>query len=191
MASEATDVVAATPEAAAARDRPVDAICRRIPYLSTGHRARLRRIYLTEGHAADGVIIDLLHGAGVHLRHDDPAAMRPWRLLAHSAALLAGTGTIGAQPHARSERLGAVFHAAGLSENRLLRLTAARGAGLDAQVIRTMRMVMQRGKVPANLATLFDLIGDDPDRAEAARIRIAQDYYAAKARSDEETSNDD
>ncbi len=190
MASEATDVLAA-PEAPAARDHPVDMICRRIPYLSTGHRARLRRIYLTESHAADGVVIDLLHGAGVHLPYGEPAAMRPWRLLTHSAALLAGTGTVGTQPHSRGKRLGAAFHAAGLSENRLLRLTAARGAGLDAQVVRTMRLVMQRGEVPVNLLTLFDLIGDDPDRAEAARIRIAQDYYAAEARSDEETSSDD
>lgn len=54
-----------------------------------------------------------------------------------------------------------------------------------------MRMLAQHGKAPVNLYTLFALIGNDPDRAEDARIRIAKDYYAAEARSEEGTSSDD
>ena len=79
----------------------------------------------------------------------------------------------------------AAFQEIGLSENRLMRLTSARGKGLEAQIIRAVRMLAQKGQVPVNLRTLFALIGNDPDKAEDARIRIAKDYYAAEARSEE------
>ena len=78
-----------------------------------------------------------------------------------------------------------------MSENRLMRLTSARGKGLEAQIIRAVRMLAQKGQVPVNLRTLFALIGHDPDKAEDARIRIAKDYYAAEARFEEGTSSDD
>lgn len=167
---------------------PVESIAGQIAHLSSGDRAQLRRLYLTGRHEADGVVIGLMHRAGVTVPTDLRAFAR-WRLLAHCAALLSGTG--GLQPHAAGRRLGAALHEAGLSENRLLRLTAARGAGLEAQVIRAMRMVAQRGAVPVNLHTLFDLTGNDPDTVEAARLRIAHDYYAAQARSDKGVSSDD
>lgn len=186
MASDASGAtVAATPPRP---KTPVDSIAGQIAHLSSGRRAQLRRLYLTESHAADGIVIDLLHRAGV-TAPTDLRAFDAWRLLAHCAALLSGTG--GLQPHAAGRRLGTALHAAGLSENRLLRLTAARGAGLEAQLIRAMRMVAQHGEAPVNLHTLFDLIGDDPDDAEAARLRIAHDYYAAEARSEKGVSSDD
>lgn len=182
----ASDPGGATVAAAPQKPKtPVDSIAGQIAHLSSGRRAQLRRLYLTESHAADGIVIDLLHRARVTVP-TTVEALAPWRLLAHCAALLSGTG--GFQPHAAGRRLGAALHEAGLSENRLLRLTAARGAGLEAQVIRAMRMVAQRGAGPVNLHTLFDLIGDDPDRAEAARLRIAHDYYAAEARSEKGVS---
>ena len=80
-------------------------------------------------------------------------------------------------------RLGTALHAAGYSEHRLLRLTAARGQGLEDQIIRAARMLAQAGEAPVNLWTLFHLAGRDSGKAEEARIRIAQDYYAAAARA--------
>lgn len=161
------------------RKDPVASIAGQVAHLSTGDRAALRRLYLTKRHEADGVVIGLLHRAGVAL----PArteSFAPWRLLAHVAALLSGTA--GTQPHAPGRRVGSALHAVGYSENRLLRLTAARGDALAGQIIRAARMLAQGGEVPVNLWTLFQLAGHDPGRAGEARIRIAQDFYAAAAR---------
>jgi len=165
-----------------ARKDPVASIAGQVPHLSTGDRARLRRIYLTRSRGADGVVVGLMMRAGVEPPLPEKQHLfEPWRLLAHVAALLSGTG--GEQPHAPGRRLGLALHAAGYSENRLLRLTAARGDGLRGQVIRAARMLAQAGERPVNLWSLFNLVGNDPDRAEQARIAIAQDYYAAQARS--------
>lgn len=187
MASEAAVPVA--PGAAPERNKsPVDSIAGQIAFLSTGDRALLRRMYLTESHQADGVVIRLMHRAGL-TAPSDPRNFAPWRLLVHCAALLSGTA--GLYPHATGRPLGAAFQEIGLSENRLMRLTSARGKGLEAQIIRAVRMLAQKGQVPVNLRTLFALIGNDPEKAEDARIRIAKDYYAAEARSEEGTSSDD
>lgn len=186
MASEVA--VQAAPGTIPTPKNPVESIAGQIPYLSTGDRALLRRMYLTESHEADGVVIRLMYRAGL-TAPSDPRAFAPWRLLAHCAALLSGTG--GLYPHSTGRRLGAAMQDIGLSENRLMRLTSARGKGLEAQVIRVMRMLAQKGQAPVNLHTLFALIGHDPDKAEDARIRIAKDYYAAEARSEEGTSSDD
>ena len=159
---------------------PVASIAGQVPHLSTGDRAALRRIYLTQSNKADGVVVGLLHRAGVPVP-ERAGAFAPWRLLAHVAALLSGTG--GEQPHAPQRRLGTALHAAGYSENRLLRLTAARGPALHDQIVRAARMMAQGGHGPVNLWTLLHLAGRDPDKAEEARIRIAQDYYSAAAKA--------
>ena len=174
-----TDEAAADSPDAARKD-PVASIAGQVPHLSTGDRAGLRRIYLTRSYEADGIVVGLLHRAGVAVP-DNPRAFAPWRLLAHVAALL--SGTTGEPPHAPGRRLGTALQDAGFSENRLLRLTAARGDALDAQIIRAARMLVQAGQGPVNLWTLFNLAGRDRDRAEEARIRIAQDYYSAAAKA--------
>jgi len=166
------------------RKDPVASLAGQVAHLPNGDRAALRRIYLTRSVGADGVVQGLLHRAGV-TPSDRPEVFAPWRLLAHVAALLAGTG--GQQPHAPGRRLGAALHAAGYSENRLLRLTAARGPALHDQIVRAGRMLAQGGQAPVNLWQVLDLAGRDPERAEAARIRIAQDYYAAAARAEGDT----
>lgn len=165
-------------------DKPKDAvasIAAQIAKISTGDRAALRRIYLTKSHEADGVVIGLLHRAGVTMPLSGET-IAPWRLLAHVAALLSGTG--GGHAHAPARRVGSALQAIGFSENRLLRLTAARGTALHGQIVRAARMLAQGGEASVNLWSLFHLAGPDPDRAEEARIRIAQDYYAAVARSE-------
>lgn len=166
----------AAPQAELKTKDPVASIARRIPRLSTGDRARLRRIYLTKSEQADGVVVGLLYDAGVVVPVD-PERFAAWRLLAHVAALLSGTG--GQTPHAPNRRLGAALHAAGYSENRLLRLTAARGPALHAQIVRAARVLAQAGAAAVDLWPFFDLSSVGSDRAEAARLRIAQDYYGA------------
>lgn len=155
-----------------------------VRYLSTGDRAALRRMYLTRSRAVDGVVVKLLLGAKLSPR-DYQSDYDRWKLIAHVAATLSGTGAV--QAHAAGRRLGAALHAAGYSENRLLRLTAARGQALIDQVVRAVHMLAQGGQAPVNLWTLYHLVGNDPVQAEAARLRIAQDYYAAEARSGEGT----
>lgn len=195
MANEAVNVVEA-PEAREAQQAPeanrqrdaMTSISGQLAHLSTGDRAQLRRMFLTERPAADGIVIGLLHRAGVTIP-DEAAAFRPWRLVVHGAALLSGTA--GGYPHASTRRFGTALHAIGLSENRLLRLTSARDAALDAQAIRAVRMLAQLGERAINLWTLFDLVGNDEAKAEVARLRIAQDYYAAQARSTKGDGRDD
>jgi CRISPR type I-E-associated protein CasB/Cse2 len=170
-------------EADEAEDKdPVKSIAGQIANLSTGHRAQLRRLFLVGPHSirADGVVAGLLHRAGVRAEIGSAEAAA-WRLIAHVAATLSGTAA--EYPHAAGKRVGTALHAAGYSENRLLRLTAARGPALQDQIIRAARVLAQAGQRPVNLWTLLDLAGPWADRAEAARLRIAQDYYAADARA--------
>ncbi len=178
MNSPASNNSGTAPLPPAQAKHPVEKFVAQIPGLSNGDRAQLRRIYLTERYEADGVIVGLLHCAGIDATLK-PETFRPWRLLAHCAALLSGTGKVGRPTHAIGRKLGAALKETGLTEIRLLRLTSTRGAELDAQVIRAMRMMAQRKAEPVNLLTLFDLIGNDPERSEVARRLIAQQYYAA------------
>jgi CRISPR type I-E-associated protein CasB/Cse2 len=161
---------------------PVASIAGQVPHLSTGDRAALRRLYLTQGrrHDAEGIVEGLLYRAGVVLG-DQPGARDPWRLLAHVAALLSGTGA--QQPHAPGRRLGRALFEAGLSENRFLRLTTVRGSALEGQIVRAARMLAQAGQTPVDLWPFLHLAGTNPDKADEARVRIAQDYYAALAAS--------
>jgi CRISPR type I-E-associated protein CasB/Cse2 len=174
MASEA-------PAAEAERKDPVASIAGHITVLTTGDHALLRRMYLTAKPAADGVVVKLLHHAEVEPSRYS-ADYAAWRLLAHAAALLSGTGK--KAPHDPRKALGSALHDAGYSENRLLRLTAARGEQLHGLVVLAVRMLAQAGQVPVNLWTLLHLAGRDAGKAEEARIRIAQDYYSAAARQE-------
>ncbi|WP_375429074.1 type I-E CRISPR-associated protein Cse2/CasB [uncultured Sphingomonas sp.] len=166
-----------------ARKDPVASIAGQVANLSMGDRTSLRRLYLTQAsgsrsRAADGVVIGLLHRAGVTVPGYSEA-YEAWKLLAHVAAVLSGTG--GKHPHAPGKRFGAALQAAGCSENRFMRLTAARGAPLRHQIRLAARMLAQSGETPVDLWSVLLLAGRDADEA---RIRIAQDYYAAQARSE-------
>ena len=174
---------------------PVASIAGQVAKLSTGDRALLRRLYLVEASnsrtfAGDGVVTGLLHRAGVKVQLSDavlkafepsPApdpAYAAWRLLAHVAAMLSGTG--GKEAHAPGGRVGSALFEAGVSSSRMLRLTSTRGAALHDQVRLVARRLAQTGR-PVNLWPIYHLIADDPAAAEQARIRIAQEYQAAAA----------
>lgn len=164
---------------------PIASVAGQMTVLSTGDRARLRRIYLTRSYQADGVVAGLLHRAGVEVPEREES-FAPWRLVAHVAALLSGTA--GVNPHAKGRRFGTALQAAGYSENRLLRLTAVRGAALHEQIALAARRIAHADEGPIDLWTVLRFAGlraDQAQAAEEARIRIARDYYAAVARSDE------
>lgn len=71
-------------------DKPKDvvaAIAAQIAKSTTGDRAALRRLHLTQSHKADGVVIGLLCRAGVTMPLS-AETIAPWQPLAHVAALL-------------------------------------------------------------------------------------------------------
>lgn len=176
MASEAVSVTATeTPD-----DGWMGSIAGQIRYLSTGDRAALRRIELTRSPAAAGVVIKLLTRAKVpsDRQRDD---FTRWQIVTHVAAMLSGTGAL--QSHAEGRPVGTALSEANYSENRVLRLLATRGEALHDQVRRAAR-ILATARKPIDLWTIYHLVGDHAGKAEAARLRIAQDYYAAKARSD-------
>ena len=169
---------------ATTEEKPADAMTSISDYLgkprytglSTGDHATLRRMFLKSAPVTEGAVVKLLLSAGVDQRayeRNYPA----WRLVAHVAALVSGTARLRAHDGRRG--LGAALEEAGLSENRLMRLTAARGESLYDQLALAGRMVAQHGAGAFNLWTLLDLAGVDSKRAERARIRIVQDYYSA------------
>lgn len=153
--------------------------------MSTGTRARLRRMDPENPAAAAAALVPLLIEADLI----GPASLPPmdtlvrWATVAQIVAVIAGTGAGMAQG---GERLGAVLNASGLSEARLLRLLSAKGPALRDQAIRIARLVAARGIPRADLRPLADLVvydGTDPDRADAARLRLAADFYRASVAS--------
>lgn len=172
----------AAPDAARLAEKPKDAVASlggQIPHLSTGDRAALRRLFLTRSASADGVVIGLMHRAGLPgTAWLDDADFGRWRLLAHFAAIVSGTAA--AAPHDPRISLGRTLHAAGYSEHRLMRLTSAKGSALPDQVNRVARTLAAGGHRPVDLRTVLDLSFGTGDRAERARLRIARDYYAAE-----------
>lgn len=148
--------------------------------LSTGEHATLRRMMLPGKEvAAEGAVMKLITAAGLG-RLENNQDYEAWKLVIHVAALLAGTARL--RSHDLRRGVGMALQEAGYSENRLMRLTSARGTALRGQIVRAGRMMAVAGAGPVNLWTLFHLAGRDQDKAEEARIRIAQDYYAAAAR---------
>jgi CRISPR system Cascade subunit CasB len=161
----ASELVATTDSAKIDADW-MRSISGQMSHLSTGDRAALRRMELTRSPAADGVVIKLLMQAKVPVTH--------------VAAMLSGTGAL--PSHAESRSVGAALSEASYSENRVLRLLATRGEGLHDQVRRAAR-ILAKARKPIDLWTVYHLVGDDEAKAEAARVRIAQDFYPAEARS--------
>ena len=163
----------------------MDHIAEQLKELSNGHHALLRRMYLTRRRQqADGVVLGLLHGAAVDLdeMQRKPGEYARWCLVAHVGALLSGTTR--RVTHVPNAPLGGALLAAGYSENRLLRLTAARGEPLRDQIIRAARVLAQAGQTGIDLWAIYHLAAGTTERAEAARLRIAQDYYTAAVRSE-------
>jgi hypothetical protein len=176
-----SEVVASAAENAPASKDRMTSISEQICFLSTGDRAALRRIYLKRSSAATGVIVKLVLGAKVPMPLYEADEDR-WQLIAHVAATLSGTAA--ANAHAQGQAVGKALQAGGYSENRLLRLTSARGPALYDQIGLAGRLLARAGQTPVNLWTLFDLAGNNAIKVEAARVHIAQEFYAAQSRSE-------
>ena len=164
--------------ATAPRKDILASVCGQIPHLATGDKAALRRLSLGRSEIAIGIVAGLLARAGApdaELGHT--VAIARWELLAHVAALLSGTAS--RPPHGPTASLGRALQAVGCSEHRLMRLTSARGPALVDQIRRMTRMLAAAGQVPVNLRTVHHLSFDTGPMAEAARLRIARDFYAA------------
>lgn len=185
MAPDASSPETADPPA---RKDPVGSLCGQVPTLSTGDRSALRRLRPAGGSGmADGVVVGLAMRAGVeHVEGFRVETFERWRLLAHVAAVLSGTAAV--PPHQPGASLGRALHAARYSDHRLMRLTSARGPALADQIVRAARMLAAAGQVPVDLRTLFDLSRDVGPEAEAARLRLARDYYAAAHASAKDAS---
>lgn len=178
------------PTATSRSEAPIEAIARHVQDLPNGERAQLRRSYLTGRYEAEGIVARLLVQADVAISPRSDAFNR-WKMLVHCAAVLSGTGRKGASPHARGNSFGAALFQAGLKENRMLRLTSARGRMFDSLLVQTIRRLAQQGVGPVDLYTIFGLLSDRDDKAEEARLRVARDFYTADARSKKETASDD
>lgn len=157
----------------------MQSIAGQIQHLSSGDRAALRRMELTRSPAADAIVVKLLLGAKVPEQRYERDWDR-WRLIGHFTGLLAGTAKLFA--HNEYHGLGGALFDAGVSEKRMLRLLASRGDALREQLALAIR-ILARDRVSVNLWALYHLLGDDPAKSDAARLRMAQHYYAAQAKS--------
>jgi hypothetical protein len=165
-------------------------VCNQVPHLSNGDKAALRRMYLTKSYRADGVVQALTQRARIDLPPEDDAGFESWRILAHAAAIISGTG--GRFPHSEGRSLGRSLQKVGLREDSILRLLTARGPALSDQVRRIVR-ILARGDseaIPTNLLTLRQLADESPTVAEDARRLIARDFFAALDAADRKAKGD-
>ena len=127
-----------------------------------------------------GALARALVLAGIEPDNWQAETWQRWALLAHGMAL-AG--------HDSSARLGTQLAAFGdkkraVSESRVTRLLCARGDAFRQQVPRLLRLMASRGLSPNWLELGALILASDRDEsgAEALRLRIAGNYYAAAQR---------
>jgi CRISPR system Cascade subunit CasB len=181
MPNMASNPAAANADPATA-EKPDDwmtSISRQTHGMSSGDRAALRRMELTKSPGADAVAIKMLLRAQVPPSRVEDDWTR-LRLIGHFAGLLSGTAAL--YPHDERRGVGAALFEAGFSEKRLLRLLASRAEALGDQLALAVR-ILSRERQPVNLWDLYHLLGGDPVKSDAARLRMARHYYAAQAKS--------
>lgn len=156
----------------------VASLASRVAGLATGDRANLRRMTIHSSARTAGTVSGLLMSAGLsNVGKMSDSVFRRWSIVAHCAALLSGTGRNNAHAPGWQNGLGRRLQAVGYSENRLMRLTSAKGTALEGQVVRAVRFIAQSGGGPVDLRTIRDLL--NPEKAETARMAIARSYYSA------------
>jgi CRISPR system Cascade subunit CasB len=148
--------------------------------LDTGERVALARMDPDDmrPHQVAALARALIY-AGLEPESWRPETWRRWALIAHGMAL-AG--------HDRSRGLGQGLSEAGVSESRVTRLLTARGDAFRQLLPRLLRLLANKNVSP-NWHELGGLIlhqdRRDPegaDKAEALRLKIAGQYFAAEAR---------
>jgi CRISPR system Cascade subunit CasB len=144
--------------------------------LDAGEKAALARMdpEMPRPHQV-GALARALVLAGIEVDAWLPETWRRWALVAHGMAL---------SSHDGGGRLGAQLARADVSESRVTRLLTARDDAFRQQVPRLLRLMASRGVAPnwLEFGALIFATGRDEARAEALRLRIAGQYYAAQSR---------
>jgi len=156
--------------------------------LGTRESAALRRYDPKSPSRSMSAIVPVLMRAEVYPVDDDE--WRRWGEVLRMIALLSGTGGRRVHSTAASAAAGRMLFNARFSENRLARLLTARGSTLGDQLPRLARYLAASGSVPINLHPIVDMVmkdGRDEAGAEAARIRLAREYYQAATKPAIET----
>lgn len=164
---------------------------------------------LAPGYAKKMAHADFRRGDLADLRRMDPDGARPavfWRLLAeqnllgrmeskwalilHGIALMTPTkaeNTADGTAHKDKAPVGRTLHEAGYSEMRFNQLLAARDDMLRKLLARTFRM-MSTKDIAFDWQEMARFIlneGDDEEKAERSRRRLARSYYRAQQRARE------
>lgn len=99
-----------------------------------------------------------------------------WAFIAHGIALSGHDGGEG-------QFLGRQLHDAGVSEARVTRLLDARGDAFVQTLPRLLRLMASKNVAP-NWAELGRLVlNEDQDDAEKTRLKVARDFFSAKAKA--------
>ena len=162
----------------------------RLERLSNGDRAVLRRMAPDKRGCDTAVLITLLFRSGVP-KHtlEHPDTLRRWAHIVHVMAILSGAQGRGVHEHGFSNEgrviasrdLGQALRKADWSETRMMRLTSARGKALVGLLSPMARYLAGKGALPLDLTPLAELVLNDgrvPERAEAARLKLATGYFA-------------
>jgi CRISPR system Cascade subunit CasB len=150
---------------------------------STAERATLRRLDPDNPRAGIGTACRLLHAAGFDVVAANSDQLKRWTLALHGMALMSGPGL---DPHDPSKRAGSAIAEAGLSEQRFTRLLCASGPAFREQIPRLARFLAAKGQ-RLNWEPIARLVlceGRDEQAAEEIRLRLAAQYYAARAKSE-------
>jgi CRISPR system Cascade subunit CasB len=150
----------------------------------TGERAALRRLSPEDPSSGIGAVCRLLHMAGFDGGQASPEHLKRWALVLHGMALMSGPGT---NPHNPSKRPGGAFADAKLSDQRFTRLLNARGPAFRDLIPRLARFVAGQGQSFdwEPLARLILYEGRNEQVAEDIRLRIAAQFYAARAKAED------
>ena len=155
--------------------------------LSRGDLAALRRMDPDRPHVPAFIVLMLDAGApeAWTTRVEDAQC---WALIAHAMALMVPAH------HRKEARVGKALQLADISEPRVARLLAARGAQFRAQIPRLARRLASSHQ-PVNWQELGHMIlaegRDDIDRLETSRLRVARDYYSARHRAQPAPAKDE
>jgi CRISPR system Cascade subunit CasB len=100
-----------------------------------------------------------------------------WAFIAHGIALAGHDG-------GKKRRFGRQLDEAGVSEARLTRLLDARGDAFFQTLPRVLRLMSSKGVKPNWVELAVLVLNENGAVADETRIRIARDYYTAKASED-------
>jgi CRISPR system Cascade subunit CasB len=112
-----------------------------------------------------------------------PDQWRKWAFIAHGIALSGHNS-------GKDQFLGRQMHEAGVSEARVTRLLDARGDAFIQTLPRLLRLLASRDVAP-NWAELAQLVlREDQDDAEKTRLRVANNFFSAKAKASAAQTNE-